>query len=182
MLHAPSHHSAPWYLSSQFLDDQCHTMPHDTCHHNSLWPFSSQYSMNPVITVFQDTCHHNDPCLLPSQCSNTPVITMLHGPSYHIAPWSQGTRERRSEKQHLWTIIINSTSLPYSTSFKQLTSVNLNTNSGRFSSLKSLIFHPKHPPMYCEDESGPPAPSPTAQPSCLRRQPPLVGTLHQILR
>ena len=120
----------------------------------------------------------------PSSFNQSMIVQRTGGEenTYTFITWSQGTRDRRSEKQHLWTIIINSTSLPYSTSFKQLTSVNLNTNSGRFSSLKSLIFHPKHPPMYCEDESGPPAPSPTAQPSCLRRQPPLVGTLHQILR
>lgn len=66
--------------------------------------------------------------------------------------WLQGTWDRWAEKQHLQTIIIDRTNFPYSTCFKQLISVNLHTNSGRFSSLNSLISHIKYHPIYCENE------------------------------
>lgn len=66
-----------------------------------------------------------------------------------------------------WTVVTDRTSFPYPICFK-LVSVNLNTNSGRCSSLKSLIFHPKRHPIHREDESWLLAPGTP----CLSAEPP----------
>ena len=103
----PSHHNAPWTLSSQHsmnifrpvLLETCHHNDPCPCHPNAPWPLYSQCSVTLVITVIHDTCHHNAPCLFSKMLHDlvitmlyTLVITKLHFHCHHNPPWALGSQ------------------------------------------------------------------------------------------